>query len=162
MRWFPCETRVSVWSPPWRPWHLPASPVSRGGEAQPSPPATVRTFPFSVGASQKQAELELEIARRRALGTAVTVESFLAWRAAFDAEMAAKHGPRDEDEYLGKPSGVCSFCVWEGPLITPVIPRLLPRLPWVELALYPSSAALASPSGRQLFEQGKASIAAGE
>ena len=119
MRWFPCETRVSVWSPPWRPLHLPTSPVSRGGEAQPSPPAMVRTFPFSVGASQKQAELELEIARRRALGTAVTVESFLAWRAAFDAEMAAKHGPRDEDEYLGKPSGVCSFCVWEGPLIIP-------------------------------------------
>ncbi len=105
-------------------------PVSRGGEAQPSPPATVRTFPFSVGASQKQAELELEIARRRALGTAVTVESFLAWRAAFDAEMAAKHGPRDEDEYLGKPSGVFFLRVGRSPHHPPAFPGFCPAFPW--------------------------------
>ena len=54
---------------------------------------------------QKQAELELEIARRRALGTPVTVESFLAWRAAFDAEMLAKNGARADDELASKPSG---------------------------------------------------------
>merc|ERR1719186_1640563 len=43
-------------------------------------------------AIRKQKDLEEEEERKKLEGTKVTIESFLAWKAEFDAEMAAKKG----------------------------------------------------------------------
>jgi hypothetical protein len=51
-------------------------------------------------------DAEVERERRRVLGTPVTLETFLAWRAKFEAEMAAQKKPTFEDEVAGKPSGM--------------------------------------------------------
>lgn len=50
-------------------------------------------------------EAELERTRRRQAGTMVTVETFMAWKKAFDEEMAAKRVTTDavqEDKLSGK------------------------------------------------------------
>merc|ERR1719436_854163 len=56
-------------------------------------------------ARQKQKDLEDEEERQKLEGTKVTIESFLAWKAEFDAEMAAKKDIKEKSKQDKKKSG---------------------------------------------------------
>ena len=109
---------------------------------------------------QRQAEIELEVARRRALGKPVTVESFLAWRSAFNAEMEALNGPRLDDEFAGKPTGevtVVAFVMARAGGVAVSCVRCVLGRQAIHVFLLCHHAR----PGRQLFEQGKASNTTG-
>merc|ERR1719348_960779 len=56
-------------------------------------------------AIRRQKELDEEEERKKLEGTKVTIESFLAWKAEFDAEMAAKKDIKEKSKQDKKKSG---------------------------------------------------------
>jgi hypothetical protein len=69
----------------------------------------------SKGPSAQIDEAELERIRKRQAGTMVTVESFMSWKAAFDAEQAAKSTTTNTvDSNAGKITGKQWFLSQQG------------------------------------------------
>ena len=120
-----------------------------------------------------------EATRRKRDGTPVTVESFAAWRAAFEADMEAKEKAEAEMCVGGASSGAqrlsFSLARAQASLLPPLLlPSLFPlSLPWpAPLSALPCSTAASGAfvlrkaekgraTGRQLFETGDAATADG-
>ena len=75
------------------------------GRTENSPLCPIGHRPLRVRCPKRQKEEEEEEERKKLEGTKVTVESFLAWKAAFDEELKKKKGLKAKAEKNEKPTG---------------------------------------------------------